>query len=135
MAQRLAQLVASLPTQHSLSELERIEGTVAEGLAEPQSSEALRLLHHYLLYSRAETWLLNRPGRAEDLATVKATFDRLVALRREHLGAVVADAFFAAEEARTRTNLQRLSQASGTAASPDTGASPASVDARRDELH
>ncbi|MBX3587508.1 MAG: hypothetical protein KF796_12785 [Ramlibacter sp.] len=106
--QRLAALVARLPPQHSLTELERIEGTVTEGLAEPQASAALRLLHHYLLYSRAETWLLTRPRATEDVATAQDLFDRVVALRREHLGPAVADAFYAAEEARTRATLLAL---------------------------
>lgn len=108
VAQRLQALVDSLPARYSLAELEQAEGRVSEGLPEPQASQALRLLHGYLAYSKEQAWLVSQPRQAEDLASAQEMLERVIALRREHLGAQVAGALFGDEEAQTRAAMAAL---------------------------
>lgn len=108
VAQRLQALVDGLPARHSLAELEHVEGLVGEGLPEPQASQARRLLHGYLAYSKEQAWLVSQPRQAEDLASAQEMLERVIALRREYLGAQVAGALFGDEEAQTRAAMAAL---------------------------
>ncbi|WP_303289464.1 lipase secretion chaperone [Marinobacter sp. SS5-14b] len=67
--------------------------------------EVLEILEHYLAYREAAT-AMEQHGSL-DSTNIQATFDALYSLRREHLGADVAEGFYGQEEHRLRLMLDR----------------------------
>jgi len=87
---------------------EEAEARIVQGLTEAQARQARSVLAAYRAYLQAEADLLAAPRRREDAAAAQALEDRLVALRRFHLGEAVALAFFGAQERRTRMAIEAV---------------------------
>lgn len=102
---RLDLLLADLPAQPTMPEMQQIEERAKEGLPQEAARKALRVLDDYLAYRRAESELEAQARSGAPLAA-QAMLDKLAALRREHFGAQVAHALFAAAEAQARFGIQ-----------------------------
>lgn len=102
---RLDILLAELPANPTRNELQTIETSAVAGLPQQAAQKALRIVDGYARYLKAEREL-NAGLSGESTAQPQDMFNKFVALRRQHLGAQVADAFFAAQEIEERVGIQ-----------------------------
>lgn len=102
---RLDVLLAQLPKNATGHELQAIEESAVAGLPRHAAQQASRILDTYIRYLGAETEL-NALLAMESAASPDEMFNKLIALRRQHLGAQVADALFAAQETQDRHGIQ-----------------------------
>jgi lipase chaperone LimK len=102
---RLDMLIAELPAHPTMNELQVLEAQAVAGLPAHAAEKARRILDRYGRYVKAEAEL-NAGLENGDAASPETTFDKLVMLRRQHLGAQAADALFARQEARDRHGIQ-----------------------------
>ncbi len=103
-------LLGSLPPNPGRIELQRIEEAAQAGLPAAAQAKALRVLHGYIAYRKAEDQLGGgEPEAGSDplKAAVKPEqmLEQVIALRRQHLGKEAADALFATLEAQARLDL------------------------------
>lgn len=111
---RLDLLVSALPTPATTHEIQAMEASALAGLPPQAMQKAARLLGDYIRYLKAEAEL-NARFASETASAPEAMLDELAALRRQHLGAEAADAFFAAEDAQERYRMQLVRmEADGT---------------------
>lgn len=102
---KLEMLAANLPASPTRHELQTIEATALAGLPQQAAQKASRILDAYIRYAKAEAEL--NAGFAEGAAVPpQVMLDKLVELRRQHLGTQVADALFGAQEMRERYGMQ-----------------------------
>lgn len=102
---RLDILVSALPKNATSHELQAIEASAVAGLPKQAAQQALRVLNTYIRYLSAETEL--NAGLANgNASSPEEMFNKVIALRRQHLGAQVADALFAAQETHDRYGIQ-----------------------------
>lgn len=97
-------LLAELPSPASARDLQRIDDIARTGLADGASRKALRVLHDYIAYRKAEVELSLQPVGA-DAAGVQERLNRLIALRRAQFGEQVASALFSEQELQARFSI------------------------------
>lgn len=102
---RLDILVSELPKNATGHELQAIEAAAVGGLPKQAAQQASHILDTYIRYLRAETEL-NTGLANENASSPEKMFNKVIALRRQHLGAQVADALFAAQESQDRYGIQ-----------------------------
>lgn len=102
---RLDILVTGLPQNPTGHELEAAKTSAIAGLLQNTAQKAVLILDNYLRYSKAEAEL-NTGFANENGAPPEKMLDQLIALRRQQLGAQVADALFAVQEAQDRYGIQ-----------------------------
>ncbi|WP_334189702.1 lipase secretion chaperone [Noviherbaspirillum sp.] len=104
-------LLGSLPTNPGRTDLQRVEEAAQTGLPATAQTKALRILHGYIAYRKAEEEI----GAAQaDAASdpmkyamkPEQALEQVIALRRQHLGKEVADALFAVQEAQAKFDLE-----------------------------
>ncbi|BES73502.1 lipase secretion chaperone [Marinobacter nanhaiticus D15-8W] len=93
--------------EESLPQLVARIDRALEALPEPARSEANELLGQYLDYKLAVGELETRAGEAGSLQSAEQQLQAIRDLRREYLGEVAAEAFFAREEAIDRFQVRR----------------------------
>lgn len=98
-------LLAGLPPQASVQDMQRIEDLAKAGLPDGASRKALRILHDYIAYRKAEA-ALSLQAQPVNAAGVQDMLSRLIALRRLHLGQEAADALFAVQDAQARVGME-----------------------------
>lgn len=108
---RLDILLGGLPPNPGRTDLQRIEETAQAGLPAAAQAKALRVLHGYIAYRKAEEELnaaQPEPGGNPMAATMKPAqmLEQVIALRRQHLGKEAADALFSVQEAQARFDLE-----------------------------
>lgn len=102
---RLDILVSALPKNATGHELQAIEASAFAGLPEQAAQQASHVLNAYIRYLSAETEF--NAGLANgNASSPEEMFNKVIALRRQHLGAQVADALFAAQETQDRYGIQ-----------------------------
>ncbi|HEV2611068.1 MAG TPA: lipase secretion chaperone [Noviherbaspirillum sp.] len=108
---RLDILLGGLPPNPGRTDLQRIEETAQAGLPAAAQAKALRVLHGYIAYRKAEEEFnaaQPEPGGNPMAATMKPAqmLEQVIALRRQHLGTEAADALFSVQEAQARFDLE-----------------------------
>jgi lipase chaperone LimK len=102
---RLEMLVSALPANATMHELQEAELAAVEGLPQPAAKEAVHILRAYVGYTRADA-ALNAEFAAAAGITPEAMLDKVIALRRQHLGTETADALFAEQERHDRYGIR-----------------------------
>ena len=102
---RLEMLISELPMNATGHELQAIERSAIAGLPQHAAQQASRILDGYMRYFKAEM-ALSADFAAGNTIAPEDMFNKVIALRRQHLGAPVADALFAVQEAQDRYGIQ-----------------------------
>ncbi len=102
---RLDILVSGLPENATRHELQAVEASAITGLPPQAAHKALRILNGYIGYQRAEA-ALSAGFSNENGIGAEEMFAKIIALRRQHLGADPADALFGSQEAQDRYGIQ-----------------------------
>lgn len=106
MTVRLDVLLAETPVHASPQEMQRVEDIAIAGLPPSASQEALIVLRGYRAYRNAEAELIQ--SAASESQTASGTmFERLIALRRLHLGPRTAEAMFGQQERQARLDMEQ----------------------------
>jgi lipase chaperone LimK len=104
-------LLGSLPPNPGRTDMQRVEEAALAGLPATAQAKALRALHGYIAYRKAEEELgaaQAEPGSDPMKSAIKPeqALEQVIALRRQHLGKEVADALFAVQEAQAKFDLE-----------------------------
>jgi lipase chaperone LimK len=95
-------LLTQFPERPDREDMARLEGRIKEGLRDRAARDAERFLRAYLAYRKGEAEIEAQPRAA----TSEAVLEQIIALRRQHFGAQLADALFAAREEQSRFDIQ-----------------------------
>lgn len=102
---RLDILMANLPENATAYELQTLQSGVVAALPQPAKQQALNLLETYARYLAAEA-RLNVVHMSELAMKPEDMFNKLIGLRRQHLGTHIADALFGTQEIQDRYGVQ-----------------------------
>jgi lipase chaperone LimK len=102
---RLDILIADLPQNATRYETQAVEASAVAGLPQHAVQKALGVVDGYVRYLKAEAQL-NQGFANGSAVQPEEMLNQVVALRRQHLGAQVADAFFSTQEAQDRIGIQ-----------------------------
>jgi lipase chaperone LimK len=102
---RLDMLLADLPRNATRHEIQAAETAAVAGLPPSAAQKAAAIVEAYVRYLKAETELNEAAGNGITIQP-EELFNKFVALRRQHLGVQVADAFFTRQEMQDRVGIQ-----------------------------
>ncbi|GAB3543003.1 hypothetical protein GCM10027343_15930 [Noviherbaspirillum agri] len=102
---RLDMLLSNLSKNPTLQELQAVEAEAVAGLPATVAQQALPILHTYIAYKSALDELAAAQANGPAV-TPEEMLDRLVTLRRRHLGQEIAQALFGKQELQERYGLQ-----------------------------
>ena len=106
VAVKIDVLLADTPLHASLQEMQHVEEIAIAGLPPGASQEALIVLRGYRAYRNAEAELI-QSATSESQTASGTMFERLIALRRLHLGTRTAGAMFGPEEQQARLDMEQ----------------------------
>jgi hypothetical protein len=103
---KLDVLLADTPLHASPQEVQRVEDIAIAGLPPGASQEALIALRGYRSYRNAEAELIQSAAPESQMGS-ETMFERLIALRRLHLGTRTAEAMFGPLEQQARLDMKQ----------------------------
>lgn len=105
MAFKLDMLLADVPRHASPQDMQHVEEIAITGLPLAVSQEAVSIVRAYRAYRQAEAELALPSAMAGPAADTM--LERVIALRRQHLGRDTADAMFGQEERQARIDMEK----------------------------